>query len=63
VSVQQYSSGGLGIGSCILDRSKEFGADLIVMGSYGRSRAREAIFGGTTRTLIEQTDQAVFLAH
>jgi len=63
VVVQQYPSGGQGIGDCILDRSRESGADLIVMGSYGHSRTREAIFGGTTRTLIEQRDQAVFLVH
>jgi nucleotide-binding universal stress UspA family protein len=63
VDVQQYPSGGHDIGDCILDHSKEYGADLIVMGSYGHSRTRQAIFGGTTRTLIEQTDQAVFLAH
>lgn len=63
VVVRQYPSGGQDIGDCILSRSKEAGADLIVMGSYGHSRTREAFFGGTTRTLIEQTDQAVFLAH
>jgi nucleotide-binding universal stress UspA family protein len=63
VTVQQYPSGGVDIGSCILARSNEVGADLIVMGSYGHSRTRQAIFGGTTRTLIEQTEQAVFLAH
>ena len=63
VVVQQYPSGGQGVGDCILDRSKEIGADLIVMGAYGHSRTREAVFGGTTRTLIEQTGQAVFLAH
>ena len=63
VEVRQYPSGGKEIGDSILDRSKEYGADLIVMGSYGHSRTREAFFGGTTRTLIEQTDQAVFLAH
>lgn len=63
VSVQQYPSGGQEIGDCILAKATECGADLIVMGSYGHSRTREAIFGGTTQTLIEQTDQAVFLAH
>ncbi|KEO60738.1 universal stress protein [Thioclava indica] len=63
VTVQQYPSGGQDIGDCILDRSKEIGADLIVMGSYGHSRLREIIMGGTTQTLIEQTDQAVFLGH
>lgn len=63
VTVQQYPSGGLGIGECILDRAQELGADLIVMGAYSRSKAREAIFGSTTKTLIDQTDRAVFLAH
>ena len=63
VTVQQYPSVGRDIGSCLVGRAKEAGADLIVMGSYGHSRTREAFFGGTTQTLIEQTDQAVFLAH
>jgi nucleotide-binding universal stress UspA family protein len=63
VVVQQYPSGGKSVGDCLLDRARETGADLIVMGSYGHSRTREAIFGGTTRTMIEQTGQAVFLAH
>ncbi len=63
VTVRQYPSGGRGIGEGILERSRECGADLVVMGSYGHSRTREAFFGGTTRTLIEQTDQAVVLAH
>lgn len=63
VDVQQYPSGGKSVGDVLLKRANDIGADLIVMGSYGRSRTREAIFGGTTRTLIEQTDQAVFLTH
>ncbi len=63
VTVQQYPSGGQDVGQCILDRSNEAGAELIVMGSYGHSRMRQAIFGGTTRTMIEQTGQAVLLAH
>jgi nucleotide-binding universal stress UspA family protein len=61
--VRQYPSGGKDIGDCILARAKEVDADLIVMGSYSRSKTREAIFGGTTRTMIAQTDQTVFLAH
>lgn len=63
VVVQQYPSGGQSVGDCILHRAKEVGADLVVAGSYGHSRTREAFFGSTTKTLIEQTDQAVFLAH
>lgn len=63
VTVQNYPSGGQDVGRCILTRAKESGADLIVMGSYSHSRTRETIFGGTTRTLIEQTDVPVFLGH
>lgn len=63
VDVQQYPSGGNSVGESILKRARDVGADLIVMGSYGHSRTRQAIFGGTTRTLVEQTKQAVFLAH
>lgn len=63
VTVNQYSSGGQPIGACILQRAAEIGADLIVMGAYGRSRLRQTVFGGTTRTMLEQTDIPVFLAH
>ncbi|MFX0546344.1 universal stress protein [Roseovarius sp. S1116L3] len=63
VTVQQYPSGGQTVGQCILDRAEEVGADLVVMGSYGHSRTRQAFFGGTTRTMVDQTDQAVLLAH
>jgi nucleotide-binding universal stress UspA family protein len=63
VTVQQFPSGGKKVGDCILECAKQTGTDLIVMGAYGHSRTREALFGGTTRTLIEQRDQPVFLAH
>ncbi len=63
VTVQQLPSGGREIGDCILEQSQQTGADLIVMGGYGHSRLREGIFGGTTRTLVQQTEQPVFLAH
>ena len=63
VSVEQIPSGGLEIGQCILDRAAEFGADLIVMGAYGHARMRQAVFGGTTRSLVEQARFPVLLAH
>ena len=37
--------------------------DLLVMGAYGHSRLREAIFGGVTRDMLEQAAVPVFLAH
>jgi nucleotide-binding universal stress UspA family protein len=38
-------------------------ADLIVMGAYGHSRFREAILGGATRHMLEQSEIAMLLAH
>lgn len=63
VVVQQFQSGGLEIGEAILARAKEMASDLVVMGAYSHSRTREALFGGTTRTLIAQTEQPVFLVY
>ncbi|MEL6913162.1 MAG: universal stress protein [Pseudomonadota bacterium] len=63
ISVAQYPTGGAEVADVIADRAREAGADLVVMGAYGRSRMRQAILGGTTRTMIDQTDLPVFLAH
>ncbi len=38
-------------------------ADMVVMGAYGHSRFREAILGGATRSMLEQTGVAAFMAH
>jgi len=38
-------------------------ADMIVMGAYGHSRLREAIFGGATRDMLEEAKAPLFLAH
>lgn len=63
VTLAQYPSGGAEIGRCILERAREAGAGMVVMGAYGHSRWREAVFGGTTRTMMEQTSLPVLLAH
>ncbi len=63
VTVQQYQTNGDELGGVILDRASLDAADLIVMGAYGHTRLRESVFGGTTRTMIEQETAAVFLAH
>jgi nucleotide-binding universal stress UspA family protein len=63
VTVSQYPNGKLSVEKCIQDRAKEFGADLVVMGAYGHARMVQAVLGGTTRSMIEQTDLPVFLAH
>lgn len=40
-----------------------FNADLVVMGAYGHSRARELIFGGMTEMMIRNARTAVLFAH
>jgi nucleotide-binding universal stress UspA family protein len=51
------------VGAALLTTSRELGADLLVMGGYGRSRVRELVFGGVTRTVLGQYDLPILLAH
>ena len=37
--------------------------DLLVMGGYGHTRLREAVFGGFTRAVLEDAPVAVLMAH
>jgi nucleotide-binding universal stress UspA family protein len=50
-------------GDALLSYAADLGADLIVAGGYGHSRAREMIFGGVTRTLIEEMTVPMLLSH
>jgi nucleotide-binding universal stress UspA family protein len=51
------------VGDVILSRAADLGADLIVMGGYGHSRAREFVLGGATRTLLRHMTVPVLLSH
>ncbi|MEW9921314.1 universal stress protein [Marimonas sp. MJW-29] len=44
-------------------RAQELGCEMIVMGAYGHSRLRQAIFGGTTRDVLLGAETPVFMAH
>ncbi|MCO4849159.1 MAG: universal stress protein [Yoonia sp.] len=63
VTVQEFPTGGKSVSEVILERGVEQGADLVVMGAYGRNRLNERIFGGTTLSMIQQQDLPVFLVH
>ena len=41
----------------------DVGTDMIVMGAYSHSRLRERIFGGVTRSFIEEADLPILMAH
>ena len=41
------------LGDLLLSRAFDLHADLLVMGCYGHSRAREWVLGGTSRTILQ----------
>jgi nucleotide-binding universal stress UspA family protein len=51
-----------GIGPALLDRATACGADLIVMGGWGRARWSERVFGSTTRTVLAGMAVPVLIA-
>lgn len=51
------------LGELLLSRAFDLNADLLVMGCYGHSRAREWILGGTSRTVLRSMTLPVLMAH
>ena len=51
------------VGEALLSLAADTSADLLVMGCYSHSRARELVFGGATRTLLKSMTLPVLMAH
>ncbi|MDP2452298.1 MAG: universal stress protein [Polaromonas sp.] len=51
------------LGELLLSRAFDLEADLLVMGCYGHSRAREWVLGGTSRTVLRSMTLPVLMAH
>jgi nucleotide-binding universal stress UspA family protein len=51
------------LGETLLSRAFDLTADLLVMGCYGHSRAREWILGGTSRTILGSMTLPVLMVH
>jgi nucleotide-binding universal stress UspA family protein len=47
----------------LLSRAADLGADLLVMGAYGHSRARELLLGGATRSILASMTIPVLMSH
>ncbi|MDZ5696818.1 universal stress protein [Chelativorans sp. M5D2P16] len=62
VTVRTEQSAGLSHGDVIANRLADTGADLLVMGAYGRSRASEFIFGGVTRSMLQSMTAPVLMS-
>lgn len=50
-------------GEALLREAHELKSDMIVMGAYGHSRAREMILGGVTQYLLKKADIPLLLSH
>lgn len=61
VTVRQNPRGSTG--NDLLLSAAEAGADLLIAGAWGHSRAREWAFGGVTRELLERADVPVLFSH
>jgi nucleotide-binding universal stress UspA family protein len=51
------------IQSTILSLASDEGLNLLVMGGYGHSRLKEAIFGGVTREMLESMVVPTLMSH
>jgi nucleotide-binding universal stress UspA family protein len=62
-AIERTVSADLPVGEVLLSRAADLGVDLLVMGAYGHSRARELLLGGATRTLLRSMTVPVLMSH
>lgn len=63
VQIEVILSEGASVAEVLRAKAREIGADLIVMGAYGHTRARELILGGVTRDILQEMTVPVFMSH
>jgi nucleotide-binding universal stress UspA family protein len=51
------------VGETLLACAKDMSADLLVMGCYGHTRARELVFGGASRHVLRHMAIPVLMSH
>ncbi|HZC17891.1 MAG TPA: universal stress protein [Caulobacteraceae bacterium] len=62
VQVEEATSRGRPIAEVILDRARQSGADLLVVGARNRAHLREILFGSATRTLLSKMPVPVLIS-
>ncbi|MDG4881862.1 universal stress protein [Mesorhizobium sp. WSM4884] len=62
VTVDRLPSSDHSIAVVLRQHAVDTGAELMVMGAYGHSRLRERIFGGVTKSMVEEPGLPVLLA-
>ena len=61
--VRGAKSHGMALGDVLLSEAGNLRCDLLVMGAYGHSPAREHLLGGTTDYVLEHMTLPIFMAH
>lgn len=62
-TMHRYEDRPVEVGDALLSLVSDVGADLLVMGCYGHSRAREWVLGGVTRSVLAAMTVPVLMAH
>lgn len=62
-TADHFTAHDIDVGNALLSRASDQGADLIVMGAYGRSRLRELVLGGATWHVLHHMTVPVLMAH
>jgi nucleotide-binding universal stress UspA family protein len=62
VTVDRLPSSNHSTADVLRQHAVDTGAELVVMGAYGHSRLRERIFGGVTRSMIEDPRLPIIMA-
>ncbi len=62
-TAHEYGAEDGDIGAYILSAVADLGVDMLVMGGYGHSRAREWVLGGATRSVLEAMTVPVLMSH
>jgi nucleotide-binding universal stress UspA family protein len=62
-AARTVNDGSISDADAILNYAADIGADLLVAGCYGHSRAREMILGGVSRGLLRRMTVPVLLSH
>ena len=60
---RELASNGRAVSDVLLDEARRVSADLVVMGSYGHSRMREWVLGGTTVEMLTRSEAPMLIAH
>lgn len=61
--LHEWSLQGRAVAEAICDAVLALGANYVVMGAYGHTRAREAVLGGATRNMLDMSEVPLLLGH